>query len=224
MRKFLRYEISGLLITIYTLLIILCFINNKNSLSLGELIKTFLQPLAIASTVVALPMGYLIYQCYDGRWNPHYHTKSFHYIKDSMKMTDECCLALIDFILKDLMFKRYQGYADTIRGFWDNYDARFIIGKIVPSISILLAFIALVVIYFSFSDYFILPSGIKIVYLIMLFAYLLISSYIVFESTGRIKKQVEAQEFFLLYSQKDELDKFKNEFLKDPNFAECMDS
>jgi hypothetical protein len=182
----------------------------------------FLQPLAIASTVGALPIGYLIYQLYEWRYNPHYKTMSFEYIKKNMEfMHDDCCLALIDCLLKDVMYKKYPGYADTLRGFWDNYDARFIIGWIVPLISALLAIVVGIIIYFSFNDYFLVPSCKKWAYLLMFIIYLIISYFIVFRPSKRIRKQVESQEFFLIYSLKTDFTSLRKQFLEDPNFAEC---
>ena len=54
-------------------------------------------------------------------------------------MKSECYFALIDYILEDDMYKTYPGLGDTIRGFWDNYDARIVAGICAPLISILLS-------------------------------------------------------------------------------------
>jgi uncharacterized membrane protein len=171
-----------------------------------------LQGLAIAITVIAIPIGWFEYQIYDSLCHEPYQTKSFCYIKDYMlNMKSECCHAVLDYILMEDFYKNSPGLYDTIGGFWDHYKARRITG-------IIGGFFSFVVLLIGIS---------KLSLCVFLFSIgLFVSNYIIFKDADRIRKEVELREFFLVLRNKHKLEKIRDLYLYPANsdcLRECID-
>jgi hypothetical protein len=81
MRQLLRYEIPGLLVLIYTSLMILPFVEPWAMKSLVADSHFF----SIAFAVIALPLGWLIYQVYDTTYPKHYRKNSPKLLENLVK-------------------------------------------------------------------------------------------------------------------------------------------
>jgi len=149
-RQFLRYEIPGYILIIYTFLLILPFI--KPSV-IKEILPDLLR-ISISGFIIAIPIGWLIYQIFSG------FVIKMHYTKNSVKLIKERITKkgrnhldnwwygeLLSVILfssnneagnKDIPFDS-QLAAETLRSKWYHYEARWIIAIPVVIISPLLA-------------------------------------------------------------------------------------
>ncbi len=231
LRKFLRYEIHGLLIIIYTFSLSLCFVKLPiNTFSIDYLGP--LAALAAASALFALVFGWFAYQMYIicadiSHKNPHYTKKAFCYIKERLKnMKDECCFALVDYILVDDMYTTYPGLADTIRGFWDNYESRIVAGIYVPIISSLLslAFYLLIKTNRIIIDPSLIDLNMSMVLLVIII--IIVIYLIVISHNDRVKREVETIEFYLITTNKNQrkLEEFIEKYKNNSYYQEeCMD-
>jgi hypothetical protein len=109
---------------------------------------TLVGDIATAVAIIAFPFGWFVYQIYDSiaeLCDPHtsYKVVEAHCQKSSslQKLDKNYYKAIVDYILIDDMYRSYPGLADTIRGFWDHYDARIVVGFFTPIVSIILSLI-----------------------------------------------------------------------------------
>lgn len=71
LRQLLRWEIPGLILLIELIATVICFVNLSKIPNYELLIKNF-GSLIIAIPVLALPVGWVVYQMYDAIYNAHY--------------------------------------------------------------------------------------------------------------------------------------------------------
>lgn len=231
-RKFLLYEIPGLFAILYIFLLIACF---KPTASLFiDFIqqKGNLQGLAVAVTVTAIPIGWLEFQLYDSRFHHHYKTKAFEHVKDEMSnmpersdMQKECCHAVVDYILMKDFYKEFPGLGETIGGFWDHYKARRIVAlNFIIGIPILMAFIISIIIISLSRFWIMIETSLYIPYIVFVSAIIFIFSVIIYIDARRIKKEVEAREYFLILKPQNKLKLacLKNKY-KSGDFPKCID-
>jgi len=147
LRRFLRYELTGLSMIANSILIIIYFnlifnvdifryyIDNGLFASFSVIIST--------TAIASLLLGWLVFQLFEDICKPHYKTESFRFIRKRYprdkfpNLRDSQCLSIIDCILRDDMYHKYPGLADNLRHYWDIYYSRRIIGIGTPMISFL---------------------------------------------------------------------------------------
>jgi hypothetical protein len=143
MRQLLRYEIPGLLVFIYTLVWILPF------LEADILTCIFLKGhgLFVSCAVIALPLGWIIYQLYDAVYPRHYKKESIKLLKRLLIIHSTLCdimeiknATLYEELVNFFFVENVNGKKkdDLLRNYWDHHDARFVCGIFVPIISIFL--------------------------------------------------------------------------------------
>lgn len=224
LRKLLRYEIPGLLFAAYTLIILIIidlieisFTNQDYAATsvvfkLGffteDIIIALDAKLLVSAIIVPFLLGWIIYQFYNFFYNPHLKTRSFVGVKNYWKIiernpskNDGFYLALIDYLLREPMYEKYDGYAETLRGIWDNYDVVFLGLIVIPIMSLIIGVIP------------ILMYRINICNNILLFTfiiYLMFSVCIGHFQKNKIFEQANLQEFLLLYDHIHELNQIAN--------------
>ncbi len=229
LRKLLRYEIAPLLIFLDTSLILLCFINLSkflsgfgwNQVSSIEILKT-LPGLSVIVALIALPLGWLLYQTYDALYLPHYKKKSVKLVRELMKdrplpkgiraNLESNHEEFIDALLFD-DDKDNKSILYGLQSYWDQHDARFIIGLPVPVISIILGAYCLIYLFTNY-DFMVSPlsSIFRLVNLLTLLAFnLLFLPLVVFRSHYRILDEIDARECFFVYLKKNKVKEFYND-------------
>lgn len=206
LRNFLRYEISGLLIFIETIIFFVPFYIFGSDTAVNDLSK-----FTVAAPILAFPVGWIVYQYYD--WSQKYkdpHT-SFKIVKNywekalrenalkGEEKSNNFYKALVDYILTEDMYEHDQGLADTIRGFWDHYDSKCVVGLFVLPISIAFSAIVLLLIPSHFITSLMQLSLSVALYMIALIILLFIH-IMIYESKNKIREQVIWQESILIYN------------------------
>lgn len=229
-RQFLRYEIPGYILFIYTFLLILPFINpSKIASLLPELLR-----ISISGFIIAIPIGWLLYQIFNEHFiKMHYSKKSVKLIKEwsnekYLSLSNCCCGELLNVGLyssnndvknNEISFDS-QLATETLRGYWTNYEARWIVAIPIPVISLLLACIILLTmcIFEVNPSIFLceLDNSLKSGFI---FSIILIISYLINEPTDRIIDEINSLEWlFVLLREKqikgtmDKIYKEKNQF------------
>jgi hypothetical protein len=195
MRKFLLYEIPGLFTLLYLLIFYGCF---EDPTYFTELIKSDWQGLATIIAVIAIiaiPTGWLEYQFYDSVHHVHYGTISFKFIQSTIPgIRDECCHAILDYILKDC-YKKYPGLGDSFGGFWEHYKARNVVGIFAP-----IPFFLAVIFKFIFMQF---PFHWNIC---ILFLIILAFNLVIVWDAKRIRKEVENREYLYVCIRRSKFD------------------
>jgi len=229
LRQFLRYEIPPLLIFLDTSLIILCFIDLSKFLSRFGWIQVFymdilktLPGLSVIAALIALPLGWLLYQTYDAFCRPHYGKRSVKLVRELMKdrplpkgfraNLESNHEEFIDALLFDDN-KDNKSILYGLQSYWDQHDARYVVGYYVPVISIVLGVYCLIFLRFNY-DFLVSPfsSNFRFVNFLALFAFnILFLPCVVFNSHKRILDEIDARETFFVYLKKDEITKLYND-------------
>jgi len=193
MRRFLRYEIPGLVLFFEGALLVFSFIDLKLYLPWWIILGN-LTNLAALAAISSLPIGWLGYQLFEHLEKPHTKTRSFEEVRDKYKekynLNDSQYLALIDYALKDDMYRYYVGLADTFGGYWDHYYSRCVVGW--GSVFILLIFIIICLCKYdivSIHGYITTCASV---------VYVSITIYIC-RGAKRIKKEIESQEYLYIH-------------------------
>jgi hypothetical protein len=236
LRRLLRYEIPGLAIIIHVVLVSFIFLSFDECL---ELIK-YLGKSAAAIALLSLFIGWLAIQVFEDRCQPHRKTRGFKRIKGKFKpIDDECCFAIIDYILKDDMYVNYPGLADTLRGYWDQYYARSIIGAGVPIVCFLTFIIfagvelanflrcdiaihfsppniSYILLHYSILKTSVLQIVLRCAYTVVLILYNKKLWDMLWKKSDRIFKEVEFQEYLFISNNDYKLSRVKyNSYIKD---------
>lgn len=197
-----------------------------NFLTINEclMVIKYLGKFAASIALLSLFIGWLAFQIFEELYLPHYRTRSFKLIKKHFddidyKISDECCFAIGDYLLKDDMYIKYPGLADTFRGYWDHYYSRRIIGLSIPLVSALM-FSLLLYLEGSNADIgfdIVCPCGDawRFTYLSLLLIYNTSIYVALWVKSDRISKEVECQEFLLILDNINRLNDEKfNPFIK----------
>jgi len=238
-RQLLRYEIQGFLAFIYILLIILPFIASSGFSR--DVIKILSESL-IAFAIVAIPIGWLIYQIYDT------HHPKYYVDRDSIEVLREWLgrefvfprgkRARMETIYEELVNFFYIGDSndnreadenffgdksllDNLHNYWDHYDARYIGGKyvgfyipILSGISVFLVYI----LYFKELWYcFLFSIGIIIVIV-------LISYFWVYKPRLRVFDEISTLECFLLLFNREKIRRFEETYQANPDLRFVVDT
>jgi hypothetical protein len=238
MRQLLRYEIPSLLIFLDISLIILCFVDLSKFVAGLESVQVqafyldifkALPGISIILVLIALPFGWLLYQIYDALYLPHYKKRSIELLCGLMKDRplpkgnradmESNLEELIDALL-------YNDENDNksilygLKGYWDQHDARYIIGYYVPVISIVFGVYCLMFLYVNYS--FIvspLSSIFRFVNFLILVAFnFLFLPCFVFNSHKRILDEIDARECFFIYIKEPKIKEFCDDINLDKYF------
>ncbi len=215
-RSFLRYEIPGYLIFIYASLLIACFVTYS---AFQELLSTMMLPAAISGFIVAIPVGWLVYQTYNSFFLKHYEKDSVKLIKKwatEENMSFPKGKAGLDTHYEELvnigLYSKNDsgsfdvGYAtETLRGYWDHHDARYIVAKYVPPVSAGFAAIILSIAWLAARDVVHLDIYDTPFRVSLVVALIAIISYIVHKPILRIRDEIQILESYLILRNKDQI-------------------
>jgi hypothetical protein len=223
-RQFLRYEIPGYLLFIYTFLLILPLLNPSVIKSLlPELLK-----ISISGFIIAIPIGWLLYQIFsDYVIEKHYSKKSVKLIKKwieekNLKLLPNYWYGELLYVIlfssnnenKDIPFDS-QLAAETLRSYWTHYEARWIVAIPVVVISTLLAISAIL------AGMIVDPSlfNINNIWIsIIIYMIICIISCSICQTLDRIWNEINALEVIFVSLRKNQIDGIINTIYKENNF------
>jgi uncharacterized membrane protein len=215
LRQLLRFEIPGLILLIELIATVICFVNLSKIPNYELLIKNF-GNLIIAFPVLALPVGWVVYQIYDAIYKPHYKKKSISILKDSIKLNlprgeragkESYHEELLDFVIYN---GKWNKVASPFGTYWDNHNARYVIGFYIVIIWFLVSLAVVFVVYYD--NYFFSPfhSIFRLMILGFIIIYNVLSYLFIFCPHNRILDEIDARELFLITLHQDIIEKINN--------------
>ena len=224
LRQLLRYEIPGLLVFAYSTIITLFFIKSSELRKLVELVDV-LSKLFIVLAIIALPVGWLLYQLYDICF---YRLPYNHYTKPSVRLlkgwasefipreeiNDKVCEELENFFFS---YKENEKLKDNLNIYWNYYHARWITGFFVPIVSAILSIFGVLFLKFNYNSLLVewkLISIRSVAFVVILIIILIFHVGAILWPTTRIRNEVDTLECLLLLYNKKEIDEELDNFFQ----------
>lgn len=115
---------------------------------------------------------------------------------------------LLDFVIS---CGKTNKVASPLRNYWDNHDARYVIGKYIVIIWLLVSLAVVSVIYYDNYFFWPLYSKFRSMILVFIGIYNLLSYLFIFRPHNRILDEIDARELFLITFHQDIIEKINND-------------
>lgn len=230
-RQLLRYEIPGLLVFIYTFIMIAPFIEKS---ALKELME-ILPKLFIALAIIALPVGWLIYQLYEAYFYSRI-SKYNHYTKPSVLLLEEWSPEFIsrEFISREkiknrvceelenffFFYEKNKKLKDNLIIYWNYYHARMTSGIFVPCVSFILSISSALFLKSNYEYLFVGERSNILAYISIVLIIFIFSLLVIYKPTTRIRNEVDTLECLLLLNNKKVIVDFCKDNLNEPYFQD----